>query len=130
MRARRQADSSKLEFNAGPTARDLLLDLAQRIEEGGLPIASDDERRAWVRQWIAAHPGSHVVDPAAPSGQRWEQPLPRREDMPPAMARRDALSEIEIMVPFYVRVATQDRAAGRLSCEAFAAEMLSIAELQ
>jgi hypothetical protein len=59
---RRHRDSAKLDLGSAVNAEALLADLAERIEEGGDPIATEDELRAWR----AAHPRTDSSGDATP----------------------------------------------------------------
>jgi hypothetical protein len=75
----------------------LLADLLARAEAGNLPLASEDERWAWLKGWGAEHPGHYVPD--ARMGQRMTYgPEPDWEDMPVGVARRDAINFIEVIL--------------------------------
>jgi hypothetical protein len=75
----------------------LLADLLARAEAGNLPLASEDERWAWLKGWGAEHPGHYVLD--ARMGQRMTYgPEPDWEDMPVGVARRDAINFIEVIL--------------------------------
>ena len=110
MRARRQADSSKLEFNAGPTARDLLLDLAQRLEEGGLPLATEDEYKVWIHAQQRT-PGA--ID---------------FESAPVAIRRRRALQYVGLLSQKDTLVRLARLVASDQSEEAYARALLDLAE--
>jgi len=94
----------------------LLADLLARAEAGNLPLASDDEWQGWLHAWGAQHLGRYVRDA---HGQRWDYgPEPEWSDMPLAVARRDAISFVELILPMIPR--SKRRTAENLAPAAWA----------